>query len=80
MNKFYVTFGMGTILRGYYLEVDAMNADIVSAWLKREGIRYSRVCHGDAPPAGKSLQPEAVSLFYADASHRQNAAAGETKD
>lgn len=68
MTSYFVSFGLGTILRGYMQEFIAVNEDVVRAYCNRhfKGL-WSSVY--DSPPSGcKPLQrPE--SLHYSEAGH-----------
>lgn len=69
MKIFYVTFGMGTILRGYYLPVLARDRDIVAAWLDRkEQIRWSNIVE-EKPQHSEPLRTAPEQLHYNAAEH-----------
>ncbi len=69
MKTFFVTFGMGTILRGYYLTVEAENSDIVMAWLiRKEKTRFSAI-RNERPTDMKELQERPEVLCYSHADH-----------
>ena len=68
MKQLYVTFGVGTILRSYHLKVEAKDASIVAAWLKKHGLTYSRICESE-PSGTKPLNPDPECLYYEKASH-----------
>ncbi len=69
MQHFYVTFGMGTILSGYYLTVQAVSYDVVAAWLdNREKVRWSNI-KTEIPSDSKPLRDAPVTLFYSAAEH-----------
>jgi len=68
VKTFYVTFGMGTILRNHYLPVQALSETIVAAWLRnKEQIRFARI--SESKPAGKPLLDKPEVLHYAAAEH-----------
>ena len=68
-QPFYVTFGMGTILRGYYVCVLANSEEIVATWMTRkQKIQYSSIYK--VPPANtKPLRLEPEVLYYSKAEH-----------
>lgn len=68
MRTFFVTFGMGTILRGYYQEFIAKDQCIVTAFCnKRYDGLWSSVYL--LKPAGKPLQDAPEVLCYEKAAH-----------
>ncbi len=68
MKRFYVTFGMGTLLRNYHAIIDAYNRDIVGAWLRDCGYKYSSIYEKE-PTTSTRLRDEPEVLHYSDASH-----------
>lgn len=69
MKTFYVTFGMGSLLRGYHAKFSAMNEDIVRAYMnKKARIPWSAI-YPTKPAGSKALQRAPEVLFYQDAAH-----------
>jgi len=70
MKTFYVTFGMGSILRGYYAIFQAADRDIVAAYLNRKiGQRFSNITERVPIHGEKPLRDDPEVLCYSDASH-----------
>lgn len=69
MTIFYVTFGVGTILRGYHAAFHALNEDIVHAFMKRKAKLPYCAVYDRAPKGTKPLQDEPELLCYQDAAH-----------
>jgi hypothetical protein len=68
MRNFYVTFGQGTLLRGYYQEFLAKDQCIVAAFCnKRMGGLWSSVYF--TKPEGRPLQDAPEALHYEKACH-----------
>ncbi len=69
MKRFYVTFGMGSLLRGYHCIFEAMSEDIVRVYMnKKAKIAWSNI-YTEEPNHSKALRPEPESLFYENARH-----------
>lgn len=64
-----MTFGMGTILRGYHAIFEANSEDIVRAYCKKHFRGLWSNVYTHEPKGSKLLRPEPESLFYASAEH-----------
>lgn len=69
MKEFYVTFGMGSLLRGYHAVFQAKNEDIVRVFMKKKAqIPWSSI-YTAAPKGSKPLQSLPEILHYEKAAH-----------
>lgn len=69
MKRFYVTFGEGTLLRGFYVIFEAHDSQIVAAYLdKRLKQRYSQI-YDRVPEKTVALREDPEVLHYAAAAH-----------
>lgn len=69
MNRFYVSFGMGNILRGYHALFEAKSEDIVRAYCNKHLRGLWANVYTYEPNGSKLLRPEPEQLFYASAKH-----------
>lgn len=69
MKRFFVTFGIGTILRGYHQEFQAVNEDVVRAFMNRKARMPWASIYTEQPKGTKALQDMAEVLHYAEAAH-----------
>lgn len=69
MNRYYVSFGLGSILRGYYAIFEAANRDIVVAYVNKHLRGLWSNVYDTAPTKMKALPEEPEQLFYASAEH-----------
>lgn len=69
MKTFYVSFGLGTLLRDFYAVIEASEEGIVRAWMDKH---YRRLWANiyDAPPAhGRPINKRPEQLHYLKAEH-----------
>lgn len=69
MKTFYVTFGLGTLMRGYYQEFSALNQAIVTAFCNKHYRGLWCAVYGEKPTRSRPLQDRPEELFYQDARH-----------
>lgn len=69
MKTFYVTFGLGTLLRGYHAEFSALSEDVVAAFMKRKAKLNYCAIYDRVPKGTKPLQAEPEVLMYQEAAH-----------
>lgn len=69
MKEFYVTFGMGSLLRGYHVVFQANSEEIVRVFMqKKVQIPWSSI-YTTVPKGSKPLQPLPEVLCYEKAEH-----------
>lgn len=64
MKKFYVTFGMGTIFRGYHAVFEALDAEIVRAFMNHKVKAPWSNIYDKKPKGSKALQAVPEVLCY----------------
>ena len=69
MKKFFVTFGMGSLLRGYHAVFEARDEEIVRAFTNRKAKIPWASIYEQKPKGTKPLQSLPEILCYASAEH-----------
>lgn len=68
LKTYYVTFGMGSIFRGFHVAVEAFSEDIVRAYANKQNWPWSTCCDTE-PQYTTRLRQEPERLFYSAAEH-----------
>jgi hypothetical protein len=69
MKIFYVSFGLGSILRGYHAVFEAKDEDIVRAYCNKHFRSLWSNVYSSEPTHSKPLRDEHEVLFYNQAEH-----------
>ena len=69
MKKFYVTFGMGSLLRGYHATFEARDEEIVRAFMNRKAKMPWASIYESIPKGTRALQSRPEILCYDTAEH-----------
>lgn len=69
MKRFYVTFGMGGILRGYHAIFEASSIDIIHAYCNKHFKGLWSNVYEKEPDTSKRLREEPEMLWYGKADH-----------
>lgn len=68
LKTFYVSFGLGSILRNHHVAIEAYDEEIVRAWMRKQKLPWSNVYEVE-PVETKRLNGKAEVLWYQDARH-----------
>lgn len=69
LKRFWVTFKLGGLFRGYHQAIDAYDEDIVRAWLNRECRGQWSNIYDHEPTGSKPLREKPEQLFHSKAEH-----------